>query len=47
MKAIEKQFGVADQEEQIQTTLTGLAGQVGAEAAKAIDPKVKALVEAA
>ncbi|MGX7670551.1 hypothetical protein [Plantactinospora sp. DSM 117369] len=45
MKAIEKQFGVADQEKQLQTALTGLAGQVEAEAAKAIDPKVKAPVQ--
>ncbi|GAB3971672.1 hypothetical protein V1634_08620 [Plantactinospora veratri] len=45
VKAIEKQLSVAQQEKQLQTTLTGLAGQLEAEAAKATDPKVKALVE--
>ncbi|GIG86432.1 hypothetical protein [Plantactinospora endophytica] len=45
VKAIEKGLSVAQQNKQLKTTLTGLAGQLEAEAAKATDPKVKALVE--
>ncbi|MDG4785474.1 hypothetical protein O7626_05920 [Micromonospora sp. WMMD1102] len=45
VKAIEKQLSVAQQAKQLKTTLAGLADQLEAEAAKATDPEVKALVE--
>ncbi|MFY1690618.1 hypothetical protein [Plantactinospora sp. WMMB782] len=45
VKAIEKQLSVAQQAKQLKTTLAGLADQLEAEAVKATDPEVKALVE--